>query len=86
MVAPGVNSFDQRAHLCVEDIGVDNPEHPNVIRISIKKGGFVCGQVRHRYMPCSGTVEIFSDIRGMALGLLFGCRDRTYLTRKTFNL
>ena len=33
---------------------------------------------------CEGTVEIFSDIRGMALGLLFGCRDGTYLTRKTF--
>ena len=73
-------SHNDPFQLCVEDIGVDNPEHSNVIRISIKlsnhskRGGFVCG----------GTVEIFSDIRGMALGLPFGCRHGTYLTQKTF--
>ena len=36
MVAPGSKSFDCRTHLCVEDIAVDNPNCPNVVKITIK--------------------------------------------------
>lgn len=92
MVAPGANSFDHGVHLCVEDIAVDNPDHPNVIRISIKQSKtdpFRKGV--DLFMGRSGTdicpvvaLLNYLVVRGMAPGPLFLCRDGSYLTRQTF--
>lgn len=78
--------------MCVEDIAADNPNYPNVVKITIKKSETdAFHQGVDLFIGRTGTdiclvVPLLKYLvtRGMVPGPLFLLRDGIYLTRQSF--
>ena len=87
---PADNSFDSEAHLCFNDIAVDNPAQPQVVQITIKQS---------KTDPCRRGVKLYLGktstdlcpvvsllnylvVRGNKPGPLFIFKDGRLLTRQ----
>lgn len=90
MTVPGDGSYDKACHLSREDIAVDNPANPGVIRITIKQSktdpfrkgvDLFIGKTASDICPVKALLK-YLVVRGRAQGPLFIYEDGAYLTRQ----
>ena len=89
---PSVQSFDSACHLCLEDVAVDNSEHPSRLYVFIKQSKtdpfrqgctLVLGRTKKVLCPVASMMA-FLVIRGNKSGPLFTFEDGSFLTRARF--
>lgn len=92
IVAPTAHTFDPSYHLTLEDITIDSPAAPQLVRVHIKgsktdpfrKGVHIfLGRTKDQLCPVAALLA-YVAIRGKASGPLFRMADGTFLTRDRF--
>ena len=92
VTSPTTNTFDPAYHLTLGDIAVDNPVHPQMVRIRVKasktdpfrKGVHIfLGHTEDLISPVAALLA-YMAIRGKTAGPLFSMANGAFLTRDTF--
>ena len=92
MTVPSDNNFDPSVNLTLDDVTIDDPTRPSLIRINIKasktdpfrKGvAIFLGRTHNDICPVAAILGYLA-LRGQRPGPLFQFSDRRYLTRSRF--
>ncbi len=92
MTVPGDNGYDPTAHLSIQDVAVDNPSCPGVVRVRIKQSktdpfrkgiDLFLGKTSADLCPVSALLR-YLVVRGKKAGQLFMFASGLPLTRQRF--
>ena len=92
MTVPGDTAFDPAIHLSINDLAVDNSQHPKWVRVSIKQSktdpfrrgvDVFVGRSSSPLCPVAAVLD-YLCLRGMEAGPLFSFQDGRPLTRPRF--
>lgn len=92
LTVPSDSAYDEKAHLCFQDVAVDSLGNPSTLRVRIKASktdpfrlgvDVYVGRTDSNICPVAAVLT-YMTVRGPDTGPLFVFRDGRYLTRARF--